>query len=145
MLARPFVGQYLMKRIARKRMPAWYQLSVGNKCKLDRFCSCAEESFRQGALWSLASAYQIYMDPGVELAVPGQPILAIWGLADRSHPPENADSPKKLSGNVTYHALADCGHCPELEDPQSILRLVRAFVADAPECRLHCLPITPGR
>lgn len=130
-LARPFVGQYLMKRIARKRMPAWYQLSVGNTNKLDRFCSCAEESFKQGALWSLASAYQIYMDPGIELPVPGQPILAIWGLADRSHPPENAASPQMLSGNVTYHALADCGHCPELEDPETILRLVRAFVTDA--------------
>lgn len=129
-LARPFIGQYLMKKLAPKRMTDWFQLSVGNKGKLEHFCKCAEQSFQHGALWSLASAYQIYMDPDVKLGKPKQPILAIWGLADGSHPKKNADSPKRLSDNVTYVALPKLGHFPEIEDPKQIFGLVDSFLLE---------------
>ncbi len=127
-LARPFVGQYVMKKIAPRRMPDWFKLSVGDKSKIGPFCNCAEESFEHGALWSLASAYQTYMDPDVSLGRPRQPILALWGLADRSHPPENAESPRRLSENVTYVPFGDLGHFPELEDPVRVFGLIHDFL-----------------
>lgn len=127
-LGRPFVGQYVMKRIAPNRMPDWFRLSVGDRSKIEQFCKCADESFQHGALWSLASAYQTYMDPEVSLGRPKQPILALWGLADGSHPPENAESPRRLSGDVTYIPFDDLGHFPELEAPMRVLGLIRDFL-----------------
>ncbi|MFC4292574.1 alpha/beta fold hydrolase [Sphingorhabdus arenilitoris] len=127
-LARPIIGQWIMKRLAPKRMPDWYRLSVGNRDKIDHFCSCAQESFDHGALWSLASAYQVYMDPSVALPAPKQPILATWGLADRSHPPVNAKSPMNFSSNVTYVAFNDLGHFAELEDTKRLFSIICTFV-----------------
>lgn len=127
-LARPFLGQVVMKSVAPKRMPAWYRLAVGNEEKIGRFCACARESFRHGAMWSLASAYQTYMDPSITLGTPTQPVLAIWGLADRSHPPENAESPRAFSDDVMYVALPRLGHFSELEDPQAVFDTIVRFI-----------------
>jgi pimeloyl-ACP methyl ester carboxylesterase len=128
-LAKPFVGQILMKQLAPKRMPDWYKLSVGRTHMIPHLCQCAAHSFQHGAMWSLASAYQTYMDPSIILPQPDQPLLAIWGLADRSHPPGNAQSPKRLAQEVTYIAYNDLGHTPELEDPVRIYADVLRFVS----------------
>lgn len=131
-LAKPIVGQIVMKQIAPKRMPAWYALSVGREHLVDHFCACAERSFQHGAMWSLASAYQIYMDPGIDLPKPAQPLLALWGLADRSHPSENADSPHRLADGIAYKAYPDLGHTPELEDTARVYRDIVDFLESEP-------------
>ncbi|MCI5044831.1 MAG: alpha/beta hydrolase [Aquisalinus sp.] len=127
-LAKPFVGQFVMSRIAPKRMGDWFDLVVGNRERLPHFCGCAQESFEHGALWSLASAYQLYIDPDIQLGRPKQSILAIWGEADGSHPTENRESAKQLSENVHYVALSGIGHFPELEAPAQVLKLILDFL-----------------
>lgn len=123
-LARPVIGQMLMKRMAPKRMPAWYKLSVGNSERIEHFCACADESFAHGALWSLASAYQVYMDPAIRLPPVTHPVLALWGRADRSHPKGNEASALGLSENVQQVVFDDLGHFAELEDPQRIFNVI---------------------
>jgi pimeloyl-ACP methyl ester carboxylesterase len=127
-LARPIVGQIAMKRLAPKRMPQWFALSVGPKDQISHFCACAERSFEQGAMWSLASAYQIYMSPRKELPQPPQPMLSIWGAADRSHPPSNAHSLARLYSSVRVVTFEDLGHTPELEAPELVLAAILDFV-----------------
>jgi pimeloyl-ACP methyl ester carboxylesterase len=127
-LARPVIGQWVMKKLAPKRMPAWYRLSLGKTQMQEHFCGCAENSFAHGAMWSLASAYQITMDPSLKLEQPAQPMLAMWGLADRSHPTENAESPRRLSHNLRYVSFQELGHTPELEDPVQVFNAIRDFL-----------------
>lgn len=127
-LAKPILGQLIMKRIAHKRMPDWYELSVGKKDKIEHFCTCAAESFEHGAMWSLASAYQTYMNAGIELGRPAQPILALWGLADRSHPSENSVSAINFADTVEQVTFDDLGHFSELEDTQRVFELIKNFV-----------------
>jgi pimeloyl-ACP methyl ester carboxylesterase len=127
-LARPVLGQLAMARLARKRMPQWYSLSVGRKEQIPHFCTCAERSFAHGAMWSLASAYQIYMNQQDELPRPPQPILSIWGAADRSHPAGNAHSLSRLYEGVETVTFDDLGHTPELEEPERVLAAIRDFV-----------------
>lgn len=126
--ARPILGQLAMARMAPKRMPQWYGLSVGRKQQIAHFCACAEQSFAQGAMWSLASAYQIYLDQRDELPRPPQPILSIWGAADRSHPAGNAHSLARLYEGVQAVTFDDLGHTPELEAPERVLVTIREFV-----------------
>jgi pimeloyl-ACP methyl ester carboxylesterase len=128
-LARPVIGQMVMKRLAPKRMPQWYALSVGQSQQIERFCDCARTSFQHGALWSLASAYQVYMDAGVNLAPPQRPILSLWGTADRSHPEINVHSLRHLAPGLACESYADLGHTPELEDPARVLASIERFLS----------------
>lgn len=127
-LARPIMGQLVMGRTASKLMPQWYRLSVGRKEQIPNFCACAEQSFSRGAMWSLASAYQIYLRPREELPRPPQPILSIWGAADRSHPTSNAHSIARLYTSVRTVTFDDLGHTPELEAPERVLTAILDFV-----------------
>jgi pimeloyl-ACP methyl ester carboxylesterase len=126
-LAKPVIGQMVMKRLAPKRMPQWYALSVGRREMIPAFCQCAEHSFAHGAQWSLASAYQCYMDARLTLTPPAQPILSMWGEADRSHPPENVHTIRRLAPAAHCVSFADLGHTPELEAPERILEAILAF------------------
>ena len=130
-LARPVVGQVLMKRLAAKRMPDWYALSVGRSELVEPFCTCAAHAFRHGAMWSLASAYQRYLDETVTLAPPRQPVLSIWGGADKSHPPANRHTIRRLVPDARCVSFEDLGHTPELEAPSRVLAEIRAFLETA--------------
>ncbi|MBX9747459.1 MAG: alpha/beta hydrolase [Hyphomonadaceae bacterium] len=126
-LAKPVLGQLAMKRLAAERMPMWYALSVGKREMIAGFCQCAAESFRHGAQWSLASAYQCYMDDRQALSPPTQPLLSLWGEADRSHTPENQHSIKRLAPHAECVSFPELGHTPELEDPERVLGAIIAF------------------
>ena len=130
-LAKPILGQVAMKQMAAKRMPAWYKLSVGRPDMIDGFCACAARSFTHGAMWSLASAYQIYMNDGLVLPAPPQPVLSIWGDADRSHPDANRHTLKRIVPNLREASFADLGHTAELEDPARVLAEIQAFLGTA--------------
>lgn len=95
-LGRPVIGRFVMRKLAPKRMSAWYSVSVGHREKMDGFRRCAERSFSHGAAWSLASAYQGYMSEIGDTPVPAQPMLSIWGSADGSHPPQNVHTLRAL-------------------------------------------------
>jgi pimeloyl-ACP methyl ester carboxylesterase len=130
-LAKPVIGQLVMKRMAPRRMPQWYGLSVGRTEQIEHFCTCAERSFSQGAMWSLASAYQLYLDQRHELPQPSQPMLSIWGGADRSHPASNAHSLARLYSGVESVTFDHLGHTPELEEPDRVLDAITAFLAQS--------------
>ena len=126
-LAKPVVGQMIMKRIAPERMPAWYHISTGSRERMPEFCACAKHTLEDGALWSLASAYQVYMDPGVVLPSPTQPVLGIWGVADGSHPEGNAELCEGVMGG-DFVRLEGLGHAPEVEAPDEVLPFVLDFL-----------------
>lgn len=126
-LATPILGHVAMRRMAPKRMPAWYALSVGKADMISELCRCAERSFQHGAQWSLASAYQCYMDPAVELPRPHQPLLSIWGGADFSHPAGNEHSIRRLRPDAVCVTFDDLGHTPELEDPARVFAAIVRF------------------
>lgn len=134
-LATPILGHLAMRRMAPKRMPAWYALSVGKREMIGDLCRCAKRSFEHGAQWSLASAYQCYMDPAIELPRPDQPLLSIWGGADGSHPAGNAHTVRRLRPDAVCVTFDDLGHTPELEDParmfDTIVRFCRADLNDS--------------
>jgi pimeloyl-ACP methyl ester carboxylesterase len=126
-LAKPILGQIVMSSLAPKRMPDWYKLSVGRTEQIDALCKCAARSFEHGAMWSLASAYQVFMDPRIQLPVPPQPMQSIWGAADKSHPAQNMHALRRLSPSVTCVTYDELGHTPELEDPERVFETISDF------------------
>ncbi|MFO0286048.1 MAG: alpha/beta fold hydrolase, partial [Brevundimonas sp.] len=69
-----------------------------------------------------------YLDQRDELPQPQQPILSIWGAADRSHPVCNKHSLARLYDGVRTVTFEDLGHTPELEDPELVLAAILDFV-----------------
>ena len=128
LLGRPIIGQLAMKKIAPKRVSDWYNLSVGKTSKIDHFCACASEALSHGALWSLASAFQVYMTPSIMLAPPPQPILSLWGRKDGSHPQENELSSRSFSDKVTQVSFDNLGHFSELEDPMRVYNTIGHYL-----------------
>ncbi|MEL7452548.1 MAG: alpha/beta hydrolase [Pseudomonadota bacterium] len=129
-LARPVLGQLAMSKMAPKRMPDWYKLSAGKREMIQPFCDCAHDTLQRGALWPLASAYQVYMHRTVELSRPKQPMLGIWGAADRSHPDGNMELCRVDLGlsEEAFVVHSVLGHAPEVEDPQAIFDDIARFM-----------------
>ena len=86
-----------------------------------------------GALWSLASAFQAYHHPDLELARPTQPCLAIWGELDGSHTPETRATTANLAPNIEVRSLAGTGHFPELQDPETVIPMIMDWFAALPK------------
>jgi pimeloyl-ACP methyl ester carboxylesterase len=128
-LARPIIGQYIMRKLAAQRMPAWFRLALGRAQQQEEFCDCAQAAMEQGALWSLASAYQVYLREDLELPPVQQPALALWGMGDGSHTIENRDAIRSVVPGATIHSFDELGHFPELEEPELVYPLIRDWVA----------------
>lgn len=131
-LAKPFVGQLAMRKIAASRAPMWFDLAVGRRDMMAPFCACAAETLAHGAGWALASAYQRYIYDGPSpLTAARQPTLAIWGAADRSHGPDAPARAMNLASRVERITLDGIGHFPELEDTRRTFELISDFADKA--------------
>lgn len=128
-LGRPFLGQLAMRRMGPKRAPDWFKLATGNRAMVEPFCACAAETLERGAGWALASAYQRFLSGAQSpLGRPKQPILVLWGKADRSH---GADAParaKNLGDDVRIVEVDHVGHFGDLEDTPLAFRLITEWL-----------------
>ncbi|MEM7780938.1 MAG: alpha/beta hydrolase [Pseudomonadota bacterium] len=129
-LAKPILGQLAMRKLAKKRMPAWFRLSLGRKEHVPEFCACSGAAMDHGALWSLASAYQVYLRPDISLAQVNQPTLVIWGEADGSHPIEHRDAILSVVPAADIRSFRKLGHFPELQDPLTIAQTICGWTTE---------------
>jgi len=127
-LGRPILGQLAMRKMGRKRMPAWFRLALGRKDHEQRFCSCSGEAMDEGALWSLASAYQVYLRDDLDLPPVAHPTLSIWGETDGSHPPEHRATTANLASNLEQVTFPELGHFPELQEPETVFPIIRDWL-----------------
>jgi len=128
-LAKPILGQLAMRKAAPARMPSWFRLSLGREDHEERFCSCCQTSMKHGALWSLASAYQVYLKSDIALAPVTQPALAIWGEADGSHTTQNRDAIRSVAPDAQIRSFEMLGHFPELQEPSLVYPTIRDWVS----------------
>ena len=63
-----------------------------------------------------------------DLAAITAPGLIIWGVNDTIVPPKVADDIHQLLRHSTVHLLAECGHCPNEEQPAATLILIQNFL-----------------
>ncbi len=132
-LAKPFLGQLGMRKLAASRAPMWFNLAVGKRDKVDPFCQCAQETLGHGAGWALASAFQLYIrGDRSPLGKPNQPTLLIWGLLDGSHQPQSITHAKNLSDNIKIITSEEFGHFGELEAPESVFGMITKFLKANP-------------
>ncbi|MDZ7628481.1 MAG: alpha/beta hydrolase [Parvularculaceae bacterium] len=128
-LGKPFLGQIAMRKMGPKRAPDWFRLATGNKAMIEPFCQCAAETMAQGAGWPLASAYQRFLRAGSSpLGKPTQPVLILWGKADRSHGADAPERARTLGQNVRVVEVDHVGHFGDLEDTPLAFQIITEWL-----------------
>jgi pimeloyl-ACP methyl ester carboxylesterase len=54
----------------------------------------------------------------------GAPVLLRWGRKDQLADPKSAPAFLAAVPTATLSILDDCGHCPQLENPQRVAELI---------------------
>jgi pimeloyl-ACP methyl ester carboxylesterase len=60
------------------------------------------------------------------------PTLIVWGARDWVIPPRHGEQAHRLIPDSRLVVLANCGHCPQLEQPGDFNRIAREFLATPP-------------
>ena len=128
-LSTPVLGQFLLQLLKRKRTPQWFEASLGNMDLHPRFNEIAQQAFKNGASFNLASAFQQFLTgPSPLLKKPKQPTLVLWGELDASHCNTCKSSSAQLVANAHTVHIAESGHFPELETPDIFCGHLDAFL-----------------
>jgi pimeloyl-ACP methyl ester carboxylesterase len=74
------------------------------------------------------------LDFPFDLAKVRAPVLLVWGDRDRMVPHKGSRHVIDALPDTTYELIEDCGHCPQVEEPDRFVDLLLGF-AQAPEAR----------
>lgn len=135
-LNRPIIG-----RLGVYLMPAWYQAVKGyefafyddSKIPLASVAESAKNFSRAGSRYVfLHTARQLVPDDinktAQQYATIQQPTLLIWGGKDRLIPLRYGRRLEKDLPNSRLKIVSKVGHMPQEEAPESVLRLIKAFM-----------------
>lgn len=125
----PVLGQVLMRAARRRFAGVWYGIALPDKSRFDEFHAPADHALTHGACFCLAGVVQGLSHAGDgELNDVKTPTLLIWGDRDRSHRRTRAESLQELLPQARVEHFADCGHFPDLEQPQRYAELALATI-----------------
>ena len=92
------------------------------------FTAAADEAFALGGCFCLASLMQAYERGGKPVS--GQvsvPTAIVWGPRDRTH---RASDPERSVPGAEVVTMPECGHSPELEDPEGFTHWLLSWHKD---------------
>ncbi|HSN84430.1 MAG TPA: alpha/beta hydrolase [Polyangiales bacterium] len=116
LLRTPVVGQLMLAFRRRDVAATWYRMSTSDPSFRAPFIEAANEAFAFGGCFCLASLMQGYArgpaPPSTELTVP---TAVVWGPRDRTH---RQSDPAQSAPGAKVVTMPECGHSPELEDPE---------------------------
>jgi pyruvate dehydrogenase E2 component (dihydrolipoamide acetyltransferase) len=125
----PFVDGIVRAQSAGSLRP-WLELLVDDPATIsDAFVRQVEAQRREHDLTEAMRRFAECVFPdgtqrfsiAADLAAIGCPVRVVFGRQDRILP---FSATQRLPGNVALHALADCGHMPQIEKPALALRIL---------------------
>jgi pimeloyl-ACP methyl ester carboxylesterase len=126
----PVVGQILNRAVRRKLAHTWYGMAMPDKPERAEFRKTADRALHHGACFCLAGVVQGLARAGLaQLEGARQPATLLWGDSDRSHKHTRAESLLELLPQADVIHRPDCGHFPDLEQPDSYAEVALARLA----------------
>ena len=114
-------GRYRLARI-------WFKIALPKSHDHKPWVEKSIASLDSGGCNCLASVVQgMTKSNNAQFEGVAAPVILHWGASDRSHP----DSPAQSLENITkahIEILPDCGHFPNLENPDLVLRAAKMLV-----------------
>ncbi len=121
----PVAGQIIAWASRRKMSAWWTSKGPARGTDVTAFQAFTHKAFNQGSCFCLAGIVQGLMrGPGMPAEAVVAPCTLIWGGADRSHKPTLPRSLRKHVAHAEIVQWDDCGHFPELEQPERYARLL---------------------
>jgi pimeloyl-ACP methyl ester carboxylesterase len=119
----PVVGQLINYAGRRALAAKWFGLSLPSSAPRAEWTDIAHHNLGAGGSYCFASVVQgLNRCRGELLAGVVAPTVMLWGERDRSHRKTDPESLLSLVPHARIVRLAECGHCPPLEDPDASLR-----------------------
>ncbi|MEX2962835.1 alpha/beta fold hydrolase [Microbulbifer sp. TYP-18] len=126
LIGTPYVGQILLRFLRRRLADTWYKNALLKGADRNLYTNRAVDSFRRGARFSLASAFQALLrdrTPESEL-IATQNAIVLWGTSDKTHKKTNKSSILSLLPNGKIIELQNCAHFPDIELPKNFAECV---------------------
>lgn len=124
------LGQLIIWLTRKRAAHGWYDVALPKTADREPFRAPARQALACGACFSLASVVQ-GLGREHDAAVTGvtAPCVLVWGPQDRSHRYTPAASLKDCVPHADLVQFEDCGHFPDLEQPERYAALLIAHVA----------------
>ena len=127
-LRTPVLGQLLLAFRRRDVAATWYAMSTSYKRFRAPFAAATNEAFAFGGCFCLASTMQSYArGPEPVSTALSMPTAIVWGPRDRTH---RASDPERSVPGAEVVTMPECGHSPELEDPEGFTRWLLSWHED---------------
>ncbi|WP_394780158.1 alpha/beta fold hydrolase [Undibacterium sp.] len=125
----PVLGQSLAWVLRKKLAHGWYHSALPKDTDKEPFRQIAGHAFATGGCFCLAGVVQglVKESPDAMHAI-STPCTMLWGGLDRSH---RQTVPESLLDHVPHAEIIrfdDCGHFPEVEQPERYAQLLKAHV-----------------
>ena len=126
----PVLGQLAMWITRKRAAHGWYDIALPRSTDREPFRAPARSALACGACFSLASVVQGLLRTR-DAAIGGvtTPCTVVWGARDHSHQHTPAASLRDCVPHAELVQFDDCGHFPDLEQPERYATLLIAHVA----------------
>lgn len=121
----PLIGQTVNGLMPKKIIQTWYKYSLPKDNKNESFKKIALESIHKGGCFCLSSLVQgLRKDSQKKLHIVNVPVTLIWGTKDFTHRRTDKNSIREHIKECEIIEFANCGHFPELEDTNRMVKLI---------------------
>ena len=126
----PVAGQIAAWLFRRKAAHGWYRMALPRTTETKPFQEKALDAFSGGACFCLAGVVQgLSREKEASLNGVETPCTMIWGTKDHSHKYTNPESLQECVPQVEIVRFQDCGHFPEIEQPERFAAILMERVA----------------
>lgn len=126
----PVAGQLVGWAARERAARSWYRQALPRGTDPEPFRGIARHAMRCGACFSLAGVVQgLLRESEASLRDVAAPCTVLWGNADRSHRATAPDALRALVPHAQVIESVDCGHFPDLEQPERYVALLRAHLS----------------
>jgi pimeloyl-ACP methyl ester carboxylesterase len=121
----PVLGQTVAWLARNKSAHAWYDIALPKTTDREPYRRIANDALSSGGCFCLAGVVQgLARESLATLKDVDTPCTMIWGEQDRSHRHTRADSLLDCTPKAEIIRFNDCGHFPDLEQPQRYAELL---------------------
>ena len=131
------VGQIVGRLFRKKMASSWYRMALPKTTDSTPFQQTTCQVMHCGGCFSLAGVVQGLLRESVDAMLGTHtPCTVLWGAQDRSH---RGTDPQAILRDVPQADVIqfdDCGHFPDLENPQRFAQILLAQVSSTPPTQL---------
>ncbi len=128
----PVAGQFITWLARRKLAQLWHRSALPAQTDARPFQQLTRQSFDAGGCFCLAGVVQGLLRETALTDIPAPlaiPCTLIWGEQDRSHRVTPPESLREYLPQLDIRRFADCGHFPDLEQPERYVQEIIAHMA----------------